>query len=98
MSPRDRRPIVCHVVSSATPYTDVTGDPARIRINLALQNSLDRLDDARFAYQPVPWKSFIGIAALTDPSPDRDGRYRNDLPIDLPHAADEARAAIARFR
>jgi hypothetical protein len=50
-APLDRRPIVCHASDSATPFTDASSSPTSIQINIAMQDTLDRLDDARFAYQ-----------------------------------------------
>ena len=45
----------------------------------------------------VEWRNFAGIAALTDPSPSQDKRYRQDLPTDLSRASVDARKALRRL-
>lgn len=47
----------------------------------------------------IDWKPFVGIAALTDPSPSEDGRYRQGFPIEmqrLPRSVRTALRAIGR--
>ena len=49
--------------------------------------------------QETNWKTFVGIAGLTDPSPSQDGRYREGFPILIelvPPSVRETLAAIGR--
>lgn len=59
--------------------------------------ALRSLGAQAFLSQPVPWRDFIGIALLTNPAPQQDGRYRQDLPLEISRASQKAQRAVARF-
>lgn len=45
----------------------------------------------------VPWKSFVGMASLTNPSPSQDGKFNQDLPTDITRAPPDAQDALHRL-
>jgi hypothetical protein len=45
----------------------------------------------------IEWPQTKGVAALTTPTPDEDGRYRDDLDLDLKQASEYVRGLLKRI-
>ena len=48
--------------------------------------------------QPVCWQDFVDLTNYTNPSPQQDTQYRNDLPIDLSRAPVSVQESVGRIR
>ncbi len=61
-------------------------------------HALRSLNAMALLSQPVPWEDFTDLTTYTDPSPQQDTQYRNDLPVDLSRTPASVQEAVGRFR